>query len=341
MDIFKYKLNKIVFLALIGMPQIMPAAAPNPFWRIILQPNVRLEEAMTLEDQLYQALERGDERMVAFLLGAGVDSNTRYGPNLQTLAMKAAQLWRRSENRHSELALRIFYSIIEMENFDPNVRDSNNDTIAHYAIRNKSPELAECLFFNRPDIDLNALGSDGQTVMHLLLEKQITSLEPEAWAPIVSIVLDHPNWDSTTRNGKGQTVMDMLAAIKFATEELLERINAVQAANGNPQPEQELADLIVSTINEEDIGLIPDYFDEHPGFNINWQDPETGRTLPMYAVVTGMVGIVEALLARKRGYNFALKDKEGKTVFDYAEANRNEDMMNVLLAVRDGADMHE
>ena len=56
-----------------------------------------------------------------------------------------------------------------------------------------------------------------------------------------------------------------------------------------------------------------------PHILLNWQHPETGRTLSHYAVHSGRLDILEALKSYpKAPTNFSLTDKEGRTVLHYA-----------------------
>jgi hypothetical protein len=108
---------------------------------------------------------------------------------------------------------------------------------------------------------------------------------------------------------------------------LREKINPALETNPDPQEEQESTDIIISTIGGDDVDTIPNYIDENPNFDANWQQPDTGRTLPMIAAAaTGNITAVIELLRRTRGYNFELMDNEKKSVFDSPSDNRNEDM---------------
>jgi ankyrin repeat protein len=79
-----------------------------------------------------------------------------------------------------------------------------------------------------------------------------------------------------------------------------------------------------------DIAELQNYIDNHAELNVNWQHPITGRTLPMFAAATGNPEVVGILFHRLIGYNFDLRDRDGKTVFDHARSNRNEAVIAVL-----------
>ncbi|MDR1366901.1 MAG: ankyrin repeat domain-containing protein [Puniceicoccales bacterium] len=343
MEIIKRKLNKIAFLVSMGMPQMAPAAvnltALGPVLEAMLGQNSGAGREITPEERLDRAIIVGDTETIAFLLEAGIDPNAP-DRQLRTLAMKIILGRDQLETIRPRLALEMLTLVTRAKDFDPNMRDHNGDTILHYATKLRYIDIVEHIL-ELPNIDINAHGYSGATIMHLLSTIMINSPQPELWDDIIEKVLKHPNWNGEAKNDRGQTIKEVLDAAQDTINALREKINAALEANPNPQEEQELADIIISTIGEDDVDAIGNYIDEHPNFDVNWQQPGTGRTLPMIAAATGNTTAVIELLRRTRGYNFELTDNDKKTVFDYASDNRNEDMTAVLEAAAERAHMSE
>ncbi|MDR1906874.1 MAG: ankyrin repeat domain-containing protein [Puniceicoccales bacterium] len=328
--IMRYKLSKIVLLFLIGTSQALFAVFGSVFFRSINLFPFPVEEEANPEAQLRQALLTGNTDAVTFLLEAGIDPNEQ-DQQSWTLAMLIVINRDQLEAIRPGLPLELINLLINSPNFNPNLRNNKGDTVLLLAARCGCEEILECLL-DLPNIDVNARGYLGDTVMHLLMINKINLPQFGSWNTAIGKILAHPEWDSNAQNDKGQTVRDLLEIMQNNIATLLEKIDAIQETRLVPLREQELSEIIIAAIggNEDDVVAIQEYLERYPDLNLNWQQPGTGHTLLMCAVTTGDPNIVRVLLQAPYNYDFSLTDYDGKTVFDHARNNYNEDVINIL-----------
>jgi ankyrin repeat protein len=329
----KCELNKIVFLFSIGISQIASAAI-DPILLIRglgagLIPLRSVEEReMTPEERLEQAAFNGDLNTVSFFLESGVSPNTQ-DQQLRTLPMRILMSRDRLERMREGSTLELIDLLINSQNFNPNSRNNRGDTLLLLAARTGNDEIVDCLL-DLPNIDVNVRGYQGNTIMHILAFNKINSPPGDHWDAIIDKILVHPNWNGDVKNDNNQTAGDLLETMLIRANILVEKINTAQRNKPAPPPEQELSDIIIAVMDDSDIAEIRAYIENHPDLNINWQHPITGRTLPMLAAATGNPTVMETLLPLLPGYDFGLRDMEGKTVFVYAEEDRNETIIAML-----------
>jgi hypothetical protein len=145
-------------------------------------------------------------------------------------------------------------------------------------------------------------------------------------------IFAYSEWDSNAQNAKGQTVRGLLEIMQHSIAALLEKIDAIQETRLVPLRQQELSEIIIAAIGgyEDDVVAIQEYLDSYPDLNLSWEKTATRHTLRMSTATTGDPKIVRVLLRVPYNYNFSLTDYDGKTVFDDARNNYNEDVINIL-----------
>jgi hypothetical protein len=156
--------------------------------------------------QFVLACFTGDRDAIDFFLEAGCDPNLIVDPSTNTtLAMHLVAMVL-EEPRRMSLQMLILHP-----NFNPNLRNSFGDTVAHMCVKLRLPPVVNVLL-DLPSFDVNARGQFGATISHLIALQSIHSPNFGPWSEIGEKIFAHPNWDSEAVDNRGRTVKDLLTA---------------------------------------------------------------------------------------------------------------------------------
>jgi ankyrin repeat protein len=210
-----------------------------------------------------------------------------------------------------------------------NNRDNFGKNALDHAIDLKLPEIVEGLLDDpgiRFDVFNNKMGPFIDMIIHCgnlgLIKKADKRRMTEDQ---LKSILDYA-WDKWSHMNAGNSEEVKHVAGKYC--DLMILILDLKKEKAKARKGDELINAIV----EDDIENICHLL-ETDGLNINHQD-QGGYTPLMWAVAMGNFAIVCEILAR--GPDLNMRNNEGKTAFDIAQQNRNEDIVGVLSQVRRG-----
>jgi ankyrin repeat protein len=278
------------------------------------------------EKELVQAILAGDTTAVAFLLEAGVNPNLIVDEaKKDTLGMAVVRLRSKFEQMRPGLALEIAQLLINAPNFDPNLHNADRDTILHICILYGAWEILN-LLLDLPNTNVNGRNGLGQTTLHLLVQKVGHPNFDFVILPIIGRMVNHSTYRADARDEDGLTVKERLENTRKNVDKIYAILAEKEVERSEPSPEEALRDAIMG----QDLGEIGRIIAEHGStLNRTWIDTG-GRNLLMLAVVTGDPEIVRIILDAFHGIDLTTTDDEGKTAMDYAESNRNDEIINML-----------
>ncbi|MDR2812634.1 MAG: ankyrin repeat domain-containing protein [Puniceicoccales bacterium] len=346
------KINILFVSAFLGGGVTMNAAVPREF-AFLIENGMVLMNALTFhflprlahmspssightsltEDEmaLVNALSVGDLETVRFYLDAGIDPNLIVNfTRGMTLLMYAIFERLRIPGLVQTLAADA--------RFDPNIHNSFGDTAAHMCVKTGDIRTLNDLL-DLPNFDLNARGQGGQTIMHIIIQRWVHLPDFDLWEETVGKIFANERWDHKATNDEGKTVKDLLLAINAKDNAplqenintLTQKISELEAKIPELIPEMELRDIIMGGDEDE----VQNWIAANSNIDVNWLDFRNGnRTLLMYAVSTGNVAIVQAILALG-GVNTNLRDSEGKIALDYARAGHDKRMIELIREKED------
>jgi len=205
--------------------------------------------------------------------------------------------------------------------FDPNTKNKRGETALTYSIANAEFETVK-LIADRADINLK--DDLGQFPLHLALSKQ----KEEIFNYLLEKGAD-VNIGGAKGNLKNQTVLYL--AVTRGREDLVEKLlekgadpNIADSEGGLPLAEA----CIGATVNPNIVQMLI-----NKGANVNLAEAN-GVTPLMYIAENNKAplevrkAVVEILL--KAGADKKLKDKKGKTAFDWATERKNTEIAQML-----------
>jgi hypothetical protein len=304
-------------------------------------------EANEDERAMVEAIKKGNIRNFDFYLGVDIiDYDGLYFGERKTLLMEMMEAAAAGVIPYGNAR----YFTTQIISKCPNVLnacDCNGGNFLDYAVELLYPEFVD-LVFKVPAFRVTLLPCNqiffGELVFNLGKEAWFRKiLEDEQWRSQKLALLEYGHeklvkLTEFVRRGSriGNEDGRLLARLESCSR-LVVRLSKSIAEEARTEKEKKIVEAICASDSEEVCRLLAE------SININYQDPR-GRTILMYAVAMGDLGLTVAIL--EKNPRLDVTDHEGKTVWDIAQQNRNEDLIAALeqaqkKQVREQIDGHQ
>ena len=231
-------------------------------------------------------------------------------------------------NLGKELSL---LTLLNEEKIDPNERTMNDDSALFAAVRNNNIKFIKHLL-NCERVDVGILGPNMNSPLHCAVENGLIE--------IVKLLVDCPRVDMNAINGENERPVDLVkdpdlmellmvrpeVSLKMSDYMISPMIRSIKEGNVNmleylllkgvnPNSEGNTIRAIHAAASFPSTGPLKILLD-HPGIKVNKQSKK-GRTALHYAVLNNIEENIKLLIKDKR-VDAAIKDRSGKTAYDYA-----------------------